>query len=307
MTAVAQPVSAAVRPARPDPERWARRGFLGPLVVFLLLLSLFPTVFALGASFTDFRLGSDAPVRFVGLANYIQLFASGSTTLGTFGRTFALIVVVLPAQLVIGFLVAKVFYGIRGIPGSGLIRTLYLIPVMLPEIVVGLLLGYMLNARVGVVNYFLGQLGLPQPDWFGNPSISLITIMLMIVWQWTPLAAVILYGGLLGIPADIREAASLDGAGALRQVFAIDLPMLRKVIGLVVLLLGIQLVGTFAVVYITTQGGPGTSTTVLSFELYRQAFVFFNTGVGSALAILTLIVVTVLSQVLVRAVFKEQR
>lgn len=300
------PIPRTSRVRGKDPERWARRTFAGPLITFLAVISIFPTAFALGTSLTDYKIGSSEPIHFVGFTNYVELFAQADT-LATFGRTFAILAVVLPVQLVVGYLIAKLFYKIRDLPGAGLIRTLYLVPVMLPEIVVGLLFGYMLNPRVGVVNYYLGQLGLPQPDWFGNPSISLATIMLMIVWQWTPLAAVILYGGLLGVPADLREAAQLDGASAVRQVFSLDLPLLRKVIGLVVLLLGIQLVGTFAVVYITTQGGPGTSTTVLSFELYRQAFVFLNTGYGSALAILTLIAVTVLSQLLVRAVFKEHK
>lgn len=291
--------------ARMAQDRRAKIAFLGPLVVFLGALSLFPTVFALVVSFTDYKLGTSKGLTFVGLRNYTQILSSGPM-LATFGRTFLLLIVVLPVQLLAGYLIAKVFYNIRTVPGAGLIRTLYLLPVMLPEIVVGLLFGYILNPRVGVANYYLGQLGLPRPDWFGSTSLALITIMLLILWQWTPLATVLIYGGLLGIPGEIREAAMLDGAPAWRRSISIEIPLLRKVIGLVVLLAGIQLVGTFAIVYITTQGGPGTTTNVLSFELYRQAFVYFNTGYGAALSIITLIVVTILSQVLVRSVFKEK-
>jgi len=279
---------------------------MGPLIVFLAALSIFPLVFALLASFTDFKLGSSQPWRWVGFDNYVSL-VSNPEIVATFGRTMTILVVALPVQLILGYLIAKVFYQIRSVPGAGLIRTLYLIPVMLPEIVVGLLFGYMLNSRIGIVNYFLGALGLPRVDWFGDPSIALFTIILMIVWQWTPLATIIIYGGLLGIPGEIREAGQIDGAGRLRQIFSLEIPLLRKVLGLVVLLVGIQLIGTFAIIYITTQGGPGSATTVLSYEIYRQAFVFFNTGFGSALSILTLIVVTVLSQLLVRAVFKEEK
>jgi multiple sugar transport system permease protein len=217
------------------------------------------------------------------------------------------LIVALPFQLIVGYFIAKVFYQIRDIRGAGLIRTLYLIPVMLPEIVVGLLFGYMLNPRIGIVNFLLGEVGIAGPDWFGDSNIAIFSIILLIVWQWTPLAAIILYGGLLGLPGDVREAAAIDGAGRIRQIISIEIPLLRKVIGLVILLVGIQLVGTFAAVYITTQGGPGSSTTVLSYEIYRQAFVFFNTGYGSALSIVTLIVVIALSQVLVRFVFKEEK
>lgn len=292
--------------ARAADERRAKISFLGPLVAFLAALSIFPTIFALVVSFTDYKLGTSTELHFVGLKNYSTILTSGPM-LQTFGRTFLLLVVVLPIQLILGYLVAKVFYRVRDVPGAGLIRTLYLLPVMLPEIVVGLLFGYMLNPRVGVVNYYLGQLGLPKPDWFGSTSFAMVTIMLLIIWQWTPLATVLLFGGLLGIPAEIREAAQLDGAGAVRHAISIEIPLLRKVIGLVVLLAGIQLVGTFAIVYITTQGGPGTTTNVLSFELYRQAFVYFNTGYGAALSMITLVIVTILSQVLVRAVFKESK
>jgi multiple sugar transport system permease protein len=275
-------------------------------MVFLGVLSIFPTAFALVMSFTNFKLGSKAAPTFVGFDNYLALLTNPSM-LATFGRTFLILLIALPFQLIVGYLIAKVFYQIRSIKGAGLIRTLYLIPVMLPEIVVGLLFGYMLNPRIGVVNYYLGELGIPKPDWFADPNIALYTVILLIVWQWTPLAAIILYGGLLGVPGDVREAAAIDGAGRIRQVFAIELPLLRKVIGLVILLVGIQLIGTFAAVYITTQGGPGSSTTVLSYEIYQQAFVFFNTGYGSALAIITLIVVTALCQLLVRFVFKEEK
>ena len=111
-------------------------------------------------------------LHFVGLKNYSTILTSGPM-LQTFGRTFLLLVVVLPIQLILGYLVAKVFYRVRDVPGAGLIRTLCLLPVMLPEIVVGLLFGYMLNPRVGVMNYYLGQLGLPKPDWFGSTSFAM--------------------------------------------------------------------------------------------------------------------------------------
>ena len=299
-------LSHTVQMRRRDPARIARRSMLAPLIVFLFIVSIFPIAFALVMSFTNFKLGSTAEVGFVGLENYIRLLQDPKMV-ATFGRTFVLLIVALPIQLIVGFLIAKVFYQVRNVPGSALIRTLYLLPVMLPEIVVGLLFSYMMNARIGIVGWVLGELGLPRPDFFGDPSIVLFSIILLIAWQWTPLAATVLYGGLLGIPSDIREAAAIDGAGRIRQVFSLELPLLRKVVGLVVLLVGLQLVGTFAAVYVTTQGGPGSSSTVISYELYQQAFVFFNTGLGSALAILTLIAVTVLSQIVVRAVFKEEK
>lgn len=289
---------------RHDPQRVARRAFLLPLVLFLVLLSVFPPLFALIASLTNYKLGSGAPLHFVGLENYARVLTDPDM-LRTFGRTLLLAIVALPVELVVGFLIAKVFYRIRNLAGSALIRTLYLLPVMLPEIVVGLLFGYMMNTRIGVFGYVLSSMGLPAPDWFADPHIAIYSILLLIVWQWTPLAAVILYGGLLGIPGDIREAASLDGAGVFRTVRSVELPMLRQVIGLVALLAGVQLIGTFATVLVTTQGGPGTTTTILSYEIYRQAFVFFNTGYGSAIAVITLLIVILLSQVLVRFAFRE--
>lgn len=302
MTAVAQ----AVVPTLNRRDRRSRRALLTPLVVFLAALSIFPTVFALVTSFTDFKVGGTGEIHFVALQNYIDAF-SNPRTLATFGRTFLLLVVALPIQLLLGFAIAKVFYAVRTVPGSAVIRTLFLLPVMLPEIVVGLLFGYMMNTRIGIVGWFLSEIGLPKPDFFGDPGLVMTSVVIMIVWQWTPLAAIILYGGLLGLPTDVREAASIDGAGRWRQIVSMELPLLRKVIGLVVLLVGIQLIGTFAVVYVTTQGGPGSSSTVLSYEIYQQGFVFFNTGPASALSILTLIAVIVLSQILVRAVFKEER
>lgn len=289
-----------------DRDRAAKRLFLWPLIIFLAALSVFPILFALVTSFTDFKLGSSRSISFIGLENYVRMLQD-PRILGTFARTFLILLVALPIQLILGFMIAKVFYQVRDIPGSAIVRTLYLLPVMLPEIVVGLLFGYMMNSRIGVIGWMIEEAGLPSPDFFGDPSIVLLSVIFMIVWQWTPLAAVILYGGLLGIPGEIREAAAIDGAGRWRQIVSIEVPLLRKVIGLVVLLVGIQLIGTFAVVYVTTQGGPGSSSTVLSYEIYQQAFVFFNTGPASALSILTLLAVIAVSQVLVRVVFKENR
>lgn len=306
MTTLTMPRRAPARPGsgRHDPRRIARRAFLVPLIVFLALMSVVPTIFALVTSLTDYKVGSDAPVHFVGLANYTRVITNPEMV-STFGRTFLVVVIALPFELVVGYLIAKVFYRVRGMRANSFIRTIYLLPVMLPEIVVGLLFGYIMNTRVGVLGFLLTAAGLPAPDWLGDPRIAILSIMLIVVWQWTPLATVILYGGLLGIPGDVREAASLDGAGRIRTVFSLEVPMMRKVIGLIALLAGVQLIGTFATVLVTTQGGPGTTTTVLSYEIYRQAFVFFNTGYGSAISIITLIVVIFLSQILVRFVFKE--
>ncbi|MGO1770100.1 MAG: carbohydrate ABC transporter permease [Microbacterium sp.] len=306
MTATATMAAQTAAPRLNPRDRRSRRALLTPLVVFLAALSIFPTAFALVTSFTNFKIGSSADIDFVGFSNYADVL-SNPRMLGTFGRTFLILIVALPLQLIIGYAIAKVFYQIRDVRGSALIRTLFLLPVMLPEIVVGLLFGYMMNTRIGVIGWIIGEMGLPKPDFFGDPNFVMVSVIVMIVWQWTPLAAIILYGGLLGLPGEIREAAAIDGAGRWRQIVSMELPLLRKVIGLVVLLVGIQLIGTFAVVYVTTQGGPGSSSTVLSYEIYQQGFVFFNTGPASALSILTLLVVIVLSQVLVRAVFKEER
>ncbi len=306
MTTLTTPdrIRAQRTPHRPDSTRAARRAFVAPLIVFLALMSAVPTIFSLVTSLTDYKVGADTPVHFVGLANYVRVVTSPEM-LATYGRTFLVVVIALPFELIVGYLIAKVFHRVHELRGSSLIRTVYLLPVMLPEIVVGLLFGYIMNTRVGVLGFLLSAAGLPAPDWLGDPRIAIFSIMMIVVWQWTPLATVILYGGLLGIPGEVREAAALDGAGRIRSVFSLEVPMMRKVIGLIALLAGVQLIGTFATVLVTTQGGPGTTTTVLSYEIYRQAFVFFNTGYGSAIAIITLVIVILLSQLLVRFAFKE--
>lgn len=306
MTFPATDEPATQRRASYDPQRTTRRFFLAPLVIFLALLSVVPTIFALLTSLTDYKVGSNAPIHFVWLRNYAAV-ATDPGLVQTFGRTFLVVLIALPFELIVGFLIAKVFYQVRNMRGNAFIRTVYLLPVMLPEIVVGLLFSYIMNTRVGVLGFLIESVGLPAPDWLGDPQIAIYSIMAIIVWQWTPLAAVVLYGGLLGVPEDVREAAALDGAGKLLTVFSLEVPMLRKVIGLVALLAGVQLIGTFAVVLVTTQGGPGTTTTILSYEIYRQAFQFFNTGYGSAIAIITLIIVILLSQIVVRFAFKEDR
>ncbi|MFV0427245.1 MAG: carbohydrate ABC transporter permease [Beutenbergiaceae bacterium] len=287
-------------------ERSARRIFVAPFITFLIVISVFPTAFGLIMSFTNFRLGSGAEVAFVGISNYADLL-SDSDVVAAITRTLLLVAVALPIQLALGLLAAKILFRVRDLPGAGALRTIYLLPVMLPEIVVALLFAYMLDPRIGIGNYLLSELGLPRVDWFATAGVAFTSITLIVIWQWVPLAGILFFGGLLGIPPETREAAAVDGAGSFRTLTGIELPMLRRIIGLIALLVGVQLVGTFPAVYMTTQGGPGTATRLVALELYRRGFVFFNTGSASALAIVTLIVVIVLSQVLVRFVFKEDK
>ena len=201
-------------------------------------------------------------------------------------------------QTVLGFAIAYLIS--RRTRGRGLLTTLFLVPMMLSPVVVGLFWRFMLDAQFGVVNSMLGSLGLGQVEWLTRQRTALLSLIVVDTWQWTPFIMLIALAGLTAVPKYLYEAASIDRASEWFRFRTITLPLVWPLLLIAVLFRAIEAFRLFDLVYILTSGGPGVSTETLSFHVYKVAFLGFNTGTASAYGILMVLVVIVLTQFYLR-------
>ncbi len=272
--------------------------FISPTIVYLLAFSVYPLIYALGISFTDLNLARQGTGLFVGIRNYIQLLKPNGLFIKALMNNFIVIIFGITVQLVIGYIVARLFFTARNLRGINILRTVYIIPIMITPLVFGLISSYIFNPMLGIANHILTNIGLDSQPWYGDPRTALFTIILVDAWQWTPFMVIVLLAGLMGIPLELYENAEVDGANLWHKIFLIEIPLIGRVIGIAAIMRLMELIRMFALVYATTRGGPGGSTEIISMFAYRQAFNFFNTAVGSTAAILALFLTVTLSTVL---------
>ncbi len=275
-------------------DRWVGGVFLTPSLALLTLVAIGPFLYAVALGFTD--LNYALPGRggnFVGLDNYRRL-ADDGVVWGSALTTLKFVAAAVTLEFVIGFAVALLFYS--HLMHRRFALTLMLIPMMLAPVAVGLLWKLMLQGDYGMVAHYLRSLGVAddQTAVLGDPDLALVTIVLIDVWQWTPFVTLVMLAGLLSLPREPFEAAIMDGAGRLRVFLDVTVPLLRPIIGLVVLLRGIDAFKEFDKVFILTGGGPGAATELLSIYIYRVAFRDWDLGYAAVCAFMVYLVVWVL-------------
>lgn len=274
--------------------------FILPTVTLLILMNLFPLIYSLYLSFTDFSvISSTAPV-WVGLDNYVQLVNDPDIwhNFATTGR-FALLSVGL--ETVIGFGLALLLR--NKFRGSGIVTTLILIPMMLSPIVVATFWKLIFNPSYGIFNYLIGFTN-PNtaPEWLGEGNLAMWAIVIVDAWMWSPFVMLLCLAGLSAIPDYLYEAASIDRASAWFQFRRITLPQVMPLLLIAILFRTIEAFKQFDLVMGLTGGGPGNATETVSVQLYQLAFQGqFNTGLSSALAYIVLVVIIAISNLLIRA------
>ncbi|MFJ3667359.1 carbohydrate ABC transporter permease [Streptomyces sp. NPDC090106] len=268
----------AARTAPAADPRGARRrtrltasAFLAPLLVYLALFYLYPLYRNIELSLKDYTVASfvqgDAP--FAGWANY-RAVLDDPTFAPALRNTLIFTVGSIVVQYLCGLGLALFFN--RGFRLSATLRALFLVPWLLPLIVSSSTWAWMLNSDSGIVNHFLAAAGLPRLDWLTSPHWSLVAVMIANIWIGIPFNLVVLHSGLQNIPAEVYEAAALDGAGPWQTFRRITFPMLRQVSAITVLLGFVYTLKVFDLIWIMTKGGPGTSSTTLSTWSYQLGF-----------------------------------
>ena len=267
--------------------RAARFATVAPALVLFALVALLPIgeLLALSVSQVDWRQGQ-AQWRFVGTAQYVRvlgdaLFHAGAINTAIFA--FAAVVV----QMVLGFTLALMTTKVAR--GHIAYRTVFLLPILVPGIVIGAIWKLMYNLDFGVINQLLGGLGAPPVNWLGNTSTALASVIAVDVWHWTPFVFLLMLAGLESLPQDIYEATRVDGATFGQELRYVTLPLMLPTIGVIFVFRLIVGVKVFDEIYLLTGGGPGTATEVVSYTIFRRFFTEGQTGYGAAMSVVVLL------------------
>jgi multiple sugar transport system permease protein len=277
--------------------------FIFPALALLIFLSIWPLIQLIGLSFTDYSATRDVGYNIVGFDNYVDILTS--PVVHERALTTAIFVIgAVGLQTLLGFSIA--FLISRRIKGRGAITTLFLIPMMLSPIVVGLFWKFMLDTQFGVINSFSDSLGLGRVEWLTQQRLALFSLIIVDTWQWTPFIMLIALAGLTAVPKYLYEAAEIDRASEWFKFRRITFPLVWPLLLIAVMFRAIEAFRLFDLVYILTGGGPGGTTETLSFNVYKVAFFGFDTGRASAYGILMVIVVIVAAQFYLRYLNKLQ-
>jgi len=267
--------------------------FVAPAVLVLAFTCLYPVIKGFELSFYDWSLGTPIESRkYIGWENFVwawqdpALFNSIKVTL-----IFAAFAVT--AELFLGLLIA--FLLEKGIKGIVVLRTVFIIPIMIAPVVVGLLWRYLFDANFGLINHIVSLFGFEPIVWLGTPGLALPAVIITDIWQWTPFMFILFLAGLQSLPKDPVEAAQVDGATTWQVIRQVKLPLLAPVIWVAVILRIIDAFRSLEVMFIMTFGGPGRETEVLSLNIYKTAFMSQRLGLAAVNSIFLLAFIILLS------------
>ena len=305
-------------PARPSPRpapapstsrrsRRRRRDLLwfallaGPNVVLLLVFVYLPMLQSVYYSTLQWNLGSPV-ARQIGLGNYIEWFTSASTprvamTTVVFG------VVTVGGSMVLGLGTALLLN--QGLRGTAVARTVVFAPYVLSGFAVGVLWLFIFDPRYGAMNAVLRSIGVSGPQWYTEPPWPMVMIVVVYLWRNLGYVALIYLAGLQAIPQDVKDAASLDGAGPLRTLRSVVLPLLGPTTFFLFITLLLSSLQAFDVIQAMTQGGPLSSTTTVMYQVYLESFVNGRAGYASAIATVLFVVLIAITAIQMRFVEKK--
>jgi len=278
-------------------DLFARWGFMTPAAVLLVATLAYPIGYTVWISFAELNLGTFAPDEWVGWDNYLtaiedERFWDSLAVTGTY------LVFAMPLQMVLGFAIA--FLINAQWKGRGVVRALFLIPMVIAPVIAGGIWRMLLDPLWGVANYLLGGIGLGPIDWLGDPFWAMFTVILIDTWRWTPFVVLIASAALLSLPRDVFEAAAIDGANWWNMLWRITLPLLVPVIAAVFVVRWLGAVKMFDIALAATHGGPGRATSVVNLFIYEEAFRSLKFAESAAMSIIVLVLTMALTAVFLR-------
>jgi multiple sugar transport system permease protein len=281
-------------------ERLALRLLL-PVFVTVVVVATIPFVLAVAES-----LQSESGA-FVGLENFSRAL-SDPQLYQSLRQTAIYAAIVLPCEILIGLGLALLVH--RTIRSNALRAFIYvaaMVPIVIPQIAVGVVFRLVYAPDYGILNVMLGDISHNQPLWLSSPPLAMLAVASVDIWQWTPFVYLVMFAGLQTVPPESVEAAQVDGANAWSQFWHIELPYLRPLVLLVLFFRIADVLRVFDAVYVLTGGGPGTTTQFISLYLYRVAFRFSELGQASALAVLLMVTMTIFYSIITRFLPVEAR
>lgn len=296
-----RPRSTGGNSGRSSAEGWRRRAPLLPALIFTVLVTQLPFVVTLWYSLRSWNLLRTDGDIFVGLRNYADIFLD-STFRGAALNSVIITLGCVFAAMVLGTVFAILLD--RSFKGRGVVRTMLITPFLIMPVAGATLWSVsMLNPSFGLVNWAIGLVGIAPVDW--TSSYPVVSILMALVWQWTPFMMLLVLAGLQAQPKDVLEAAQIDGAGWGKTFIFVTLPQLRRYIELGVLLGAIYVVNTFDQIYLMTAGGPGTASANLPFYIYQRAFLGFDIGQAAAMGVVVVIATIFIASFALRLIFRS--
>jgi len=276
--------------------------FIAPSIVLLLAINIFPLIWTIRLSFTNYRANRpNATVSWLGAEHYSNIL-NDPDIWAAMQVTARFVIATIVIETVLGFALAYLID--RKFRGHGFWTTIILIPMMLSPAVVGNFWTFLYQPQIGLFNYVVSFFtGIPSSSFsmIGDVRLAPWSIVIVDTWMWTPYVMLICLAGLRSIPNDIYEAAEVDRASKWRQFWSITLPMALPFIMLAVLFRGIENFKMFDMVNLLTNGGPGSTTELASITLKREAFEKWRTGYSSAFAIILFVTIFGLANIYVKA------
>jgi multiple sugar transport system permease protein len=281
---------------RPGPRDATHLAMLAPVLVFVLVIALAPLAFSFLISLTDYRLTDPAQARpFVGLGNYVKAFQDKAVT-DTLINTIVFVAGAVISQVALGLALAMLMSAETRFMRT--LRSLVILPLALPPLIVGLIWRAVFNVQIGPIPFYLKQLGFDVGRGpLGELNTAMLAVLFIDMWQWTPLLMIIFLAGIKSLPGEIHEAAHVDGASRWQTFTRITLPLLMPVLFIGVLLRTMNAFKIFDIIFVATGGGPGNATSVLNFHIYKVGLTFFDMGYAAALANILLFMIGICSAI----------
>jgi multiple sugar transport system permease protein len=270
-------------------ERWVERHLrvlmLAPAMLVLAGLTLFPTLYMFGAATHNISPNPAIGWTFVGADNFLRMLTDSQFHIGLW-NTIVFTVASVSIEFLLGLGLALLLD--KHIRRLNFLKTVLMLPMMLPPIAVAITWKLIYEPQFGVLNEMMFQLGLPTQAWAGDADLAMLSIIVADVWQWTPFVFLLMLAGLASLPEEPYEAAAIDGASSWRQFWDLTIPFLKPVIAIALLLRAMDAVRLFDLVFILTGGGPADRTKVLSLYIYQVAYRFADPGYAAAISLFVL-------------------
>ncbi|MBD2750120.1 sugar ABC transporter permease [Microvirga sp. BT688] len=263
-----------------------------PSIVLLLVTLAYPIFYTIDISFSTFDLSTFGADERVGWANYEEVL-NDYRFWDALKVTLVYLVIALPLQVALGFAIAFLINAEWG--GRGMVRALFIIPMVVAPVVAGGIWRMILDPLWGLMNYALQGIGIGPLDWFGDANLAMAAVIIIDTWRWTPFIVLIATAALLALPRDVFEAAKIDGANWWSTLWSIALPLLIPIITATFVIRWLGAVKMFDIVLAATYGGPGKATNVLNLFIYEEAFRSLRFAESSAMAVIVLVLTMVLT------------
>lgn len=266
--------------------------YIGPVLLLLLLMFGYPLIKSIIMSFQSYKLSKPNDIGWNNFQNYVKMFTDKNFLL-LVKNSLLYVVASVAGQFILGLILALALN--TKFKGRGIYQSIVFLPWAFSAFVVGLLFRWSFNGEYGVINDILKKLGLVEKgiSWLGTPGLSLLVVILAMVWIGIPFFAINILAALQSVPADIYEAAEMDGCGSIRKFFSLTVPYIKPTIITTLLLRTIWIFNSFDLIVIVTEGGPANYSQTLPSYMYSQAFSSYDFGLAGAFGVLLMVVLSV--------------